>query len=124
MAAAAGLVFGLGGTFALCVALTLALATYLGMVGACFTVAALMLAAACACLYIFLDPGRSSADEIEDIEEATADALADLPFDALKSLVEKRPLTVAAIAMVAGYSLVRDPASVSRHIQRFMVGLI
>ncbi|MBU2082971.1 MAG: hypothetical protein KKB75_03955 [Alphaproteobacteria bacterium] len=123
-AAVAGIVFGLGGVFALAVALTLALAIYLGTVGATFTVAALFLSAACICLFLFLQPNRSSADELDDIEDATADALADLPFDALKSIVEKRPLTVAALALVAGYSVVKDPAAVARHAQRFMVGLI
>ena len=86
--------------------------------------AALFLSAACICLFLFLQPNRSSADELDDIEDATADALADLPFDALKSIVEKRPLTVAALALLAGYSVVKDPAAVARHAQRFMVGLI
>jgi hypothetical protein len=123
-AAVAGIVFGLGGVFALAVALTLALATVMGLVGACFTVAALLLSAACACLYMFLQPARSSADELDDIEDATADALADLPFDALKSIVEKRPLTVTALALLAGYSVAKDPAGVARQAQRFMVGLL
>lgn len=124
LAAVAGIVFGLGGVFALAVALTLALATVIGLVGACFTVAALMMSAACACLYMFLQPARSSGDELDTIEDATADALADLPFDTLKSIVEKRPLTVAALALVAGYSVARDPAGMARHAQRFMVGLL
>ena len=83
LAAVAGIVFGLGGMFALAVALALSLATVMGLVGASFTVAALLLSAACGCLYMFLQPARSSADELDDIEDATADALADLPFDAL-----------------------------------------
>ncbi|WP_373004858.1 hypothetical protein [Hyphomonas sp.] len=123
-AAVAGIVFGLGGVFALAVASTLALASMMGIVGASFTVAALLLSAACACLYLFLQPQRSSSEEVDNIEDAAADALADLPFDAIKSIIEKRPLTVAALAMVAGYSLVRDPAGVARHAQRFMLGLL
>ena len=90
-AAVAGIVFGLGGVFALAVASTLALAGLMGIIGASFTVAAL---------------------------------LADLPFDAMKSIIEKRPLTVAALALIAGYSLVRDPAGAARHAQRFMLGLL
>jgi hypothetical protein len=123
-AAVAGIVFGLGGVFALAVASTLALATILGLVGASFAVAAILLAVACACLYLFLQPTRSSAEEMDNIEDATADALADLPFDTLKSVIEKRPLTVAALALLAGYAVVRDPAAVARHTQRFMVGLL
>ena len=33
-------------------------------------------------------------------------------------------VALAALAMVAGYSLVRDPAGVARHAQRFMLGLL
>ncbi|WP_430401595.1 hypothetical protein [Hyphomonas sp.] len=123
-AAVAGILFGLGGVFSLAVASTLALASVMGLVGAAFTVAALLLSVACLCLYLFLQPQTSSSDEVDNMEDAAADALADLPFDAIQSIIEKRPLTVAALALIAGYSFARDPAGVARHAQRFMVGLL
>lgn len=123
-AAVAGTLFGLVGAFALAVASTLALAGIMGIVGASFTVAALLLAAACGCLYLFLQPQTSSSDEVDKMEDVAADTLGDLPFDAIQSIIEKRPLTVAALALVAGYSVARDPAGVARHAQRFMIGLL
>ena len=124
LAAIAGALLGLGGIFVLAIAATLALASVIGAVAACFSVAALLLSAACFCVFVFLRPSMSTAEEVENLEDMAAEAIADLPFDALRALVDKRPLTVAAIAMFAGYSAVRDPQVISRHAERLILGLL
>jgi hypothetical protein len=63
-------------------------------------------------------------DEVDEVEDATADALADLPIDALRSFVERRPLTTTALAMVLGYSVVRDPQTAQRHAERFFMSML
>jgi nucleoside permease NupC len=110
--------------FALSVAGILALASVIGLTAACFTVAAILVAIAALMLYIFLLPYRKSSEEIDDLEESTANALADLPFDTLKSLVQKYPVSVSAGAMLLGYTLVRDPKTATRHAQRLLLGLL
>jgi len=102
----------------------LALASVIGLTAACFTVAAILVAIAALMLYIFLLPYRKSSEEIDDLEESTANALADLPFDTLKSLVQKYPVSVSAGAMLLGYTLVRDPKTATRHAQRLLLGLL
>ncbi len=123
-AAVAGIISGFGGMFALSVAGVLALASVIGLTAACFAVAAILIAIAATMLYIFLLPYRKSSEEIDDLEETTASALADLPFDTLKSLVQKYPVSVSAGAMLLGYTLVRDPRTATRHAQRLLLGLL
>ncbi len=123
-AAVAGIVCGFGGMFALSVAGILALASSIGLTAACVTVAAILVAISALMLYIFLLPYRKSSEEIDDLEESTANALADLPFDTLKSLVQKYPVSVSAGAMLLGYTLVRDPKTATRHAQRLLLGLL
>ncbi|KCZ65377.1 MULTISPECIES: hypothetical protein [Hyphomonas] len=123
-AAVAGIVSGFGGMLALSVAGVLALSSVIGLIAACFTVAALLIGIAALMLYIFLLPYRKSSEEIDDLEETTANALADLPFDTLKSLVQKYPVSVSAGAMLLGYTLVRDPKTATRHAQRLLLGLL
>jgi len=123
-AAVAGIVCGFGGMFALSVAGVLALSSVIGLTAACFTVAAILVSIAALMLYIFLLPYRKSSEEIDDLEETTANALADLPFDTLKSLVQKYPVSVSAGALLLGYTLVRDPKTATRHAQRLLLGLL
>ncbi len=124
MAAAAGLLLGLGGVATLVVALTMALAQIIGPVAACFAIATLMLSGMLASLVFCLQPYRTVRKEMENMEESTAEALADLPFDTLRALVERRPLTVTAIAMFMGYTAMRDPHAAQRHAERFLMDLI
>ena len=76
------------------------------------------------CLFFCLQPFRSMEEEVDEVEEATADALADLPIDALRSFVERRPLTTTALAMVLGYSVVRHPHTAQRHAERFLMSML
>jgi hypothetical protein len=62
--------------------------------------------------------------EVDEVEEATADALADLPLDTLRSFVERKPLTTTAIAMALGYSVVRHPHTAQRHAERFIMSML
>ena len=106
-AAAVGAVLALGGVLALFVAITISLAQVMGLAAAAFTVAGVGLLLAAVCLFFCLQPFRSMEQEVDEVEEATADALADLPLDTLRSFVERKPLTTTAIAMALGYSVVR-----------------
>ncbi|KCZ89552.1 hypothetical protein [Hyphomonas jannaschiana] len=123
-AATVGVLLGLGGVLALFVASTIALAEVMGLAAAAFTVAGVGLLLAAACLLFCLQPFRSMEDEVDEVEDATADALADLPIDALRSFVERRPLTTTALAMVLGYSVVRDPQTAQRHAERFFMSML
>ena len=109
---------------ALSAATALALSSAMGLTAALFTVTVILIAITAVMLYLFLQPQHTLSEEIEGLEESTANALADLPFDTLKSLVEKHPLTITAGAMVLGYTLIRDPQAASRHAQRLLLGLL
>ena len=95
-AAAVGAVLALGGVLALFVAITISLAQVMGLAAAAFTVAGVGLLLAAVCLFFCLQPFRSMEQEVDEVEEATADALADLPLDTLRSFVERKPLTTTA----------------------------
>lgn len=125
VAAGAGAIFfGIAGVISLTVAGVIALATVIGVVWSSVTAAVVFIAAACICLYIFLEPEKATSEEVDEIEDATADALADLPFDTVKAIIQKRPLTSVGLALVAGYAASRDPESTARHAQRLILGLI
>lgn len=123
-AAIVGVLFGLGGTLALFVASTLALAEVIGMTAATFVVAAVALTLAAICLFIFLQPFRSVEAEVDEMEEATAEALADLPFDTVRNLIQQRPITATAIALALGYSLIRNPQAAQRQVERFFFSML
>ena len=124
LAAATGLLLGFGAILTLFVAATLGLAPVLGLAWSAFVVASVGLVLAGLCLFFFLQPYRSMEEEVDEVEEATADALADLPFDALRSIVERRPLTSTAIALVLGYTLVRNPQAAQRQAERFIMSML
>lgn len=123
-AAAGAILFGVAGLAALSAALVLLLSTVLGPLAATATVGAIYVALAFACLYVFLMPHKPATDEIEDLEAATAEALGDLPFEAVKSIVQKRPLASMTLALAAGYSIMRDPEGAMKGAQRVVLGLI
>lgn len=124
LAAAAGLLLGLGAVMALFVAMTLALATVMDLVWAVFTVAGIGLLLSALCLFFFLQPFRSIEEEVEEVEEVTAEALADLPFDTIRTIIQRRPLTTTAVAMVLGYTLVKNPKAAQRQVERFIMSML
>ena len=123
-AATVGVLFGLSGVLALFVAATVGLAEVMGLAAAAATVAGIGLLLAAGCLVFCLQPFRSMEQEVDGVEDVTADALADLPIDTLRSFVERRPLTTTALAMVLGYSVVRDPPAAQRHAERFLMSIL
>ncbi len=123
-AAVVGVLFGLGGVLALFVAAIVALAEVMGLAAAATTVAGIGLLVAMTCLFFCLQPFRSMEEEVGEVEDVTADALADLPIDALRSFVERRPLTTTALAMLLGYSVIRHPQMAQRHAERFFMSML
>ena len=120
----AGGLMALVGFSALAVALVIALSATIGWAWATVTAAALYLAAACGFMFLCLKPQKSAQAEIGQLEDATAEALADLPFDTVESIVDKRPITVAIVAAIAGYSLFRDPSNVVKTGQRLLTAML
>lgn len=119
----AGIMFAFAGIMLLALAATLALAGPFGLPIASLIVGALLMLTAGAAVYFTLKPLASSMLEVDQIEEATADALADLPFDTIKSLVEKRPIAAISIAALAGYSMTKDPQNATKNAERLVMGL-
>ena len=71
-------------------------------------------------MLVFLKPGKSTEEELDQFEHATADMLAELPFDTIAALVEKRPVAAATIAMAAGYFIVANPEQASKGLQKLI----
>lgn len=124
IAAAAGLLLGLGGVLAMFVAATLGLAEVVGLPWAAFTVATAGLVLAGLCMFVCLEPFRSMDEEVDDVEEEVAEALADLPFDTIRTIIQRRPLTMITIALIFGYSLIRNPHAAQRQVERFILSVI
>lgn len=121
---AAGVLLGLGGIFALFVAATLALAEIMGLTAAAFVVAGAGVLLALICLVICFQPFRSMEDEVGSVEDATAETLADLPFETVRAFIERRPLTTTALAMALGYSVIRHPHAAQRQAERFVLSML
>ncbi|ACT59712.1 hypothetical protein [Hirschia baltica] len=124
LAAAFGALFGFVGLCGLLAASIIALQVYVGLLPASLIVSAICLSISFGGLYLFLQPSKSSEEEMSDIEEEAADLLADLPVDAAKSMIRKHPIAMTSIAVLAGYSLVTNPSGTTRHLQRILMGLI
>lgn len=121
IAAGAGAVFfGLAGTTALTVAAVIALIPIIGTLWATVTVACFLLAISLICVVVFLKPGKSTEEELDQFEHATADMLAELPFDTIASLVERRPVAAASMALAAGYFIVSNPEQAAKGLQKLM----
>lgn len=120
LAGVAGVLLGLGGLFTLSLALVLGLAQLIGLVGAAFAAAAILLGGAGTCLYLMIRPDRSLKAETDEMKTAAADALAELPFKTLQSMTEARPMTLVAFAVIVGYALVRGPGPALRVFSAFI----
>ncbi|MAN74425.1 MAG: hypothetical protein CME84_10110 [Henriciella sp.] len=124
IAGAGAVFFGFAGVTTLTIAAVIALIPVIGLLWATVCVASLFLFVACICTLVFLKPGKSTEEELDQFESATADMLAELPFDMIQSLVEKRPLAAASIALAAGYFVVSNPAQASKGLQKLIDELI
>ena len=124
IAGAGAALFGLVGVCALGVAAVLALEPVTGMVVAAALVGSLLSLLAVICLILLARPETTAEEEMAKIEHLTAEALADLPFDTVKALIEKRPMACLAIAATTGYTLSRDPEAAARNLRRAVSGLL
>lgn len=124
IAGAGAAFFGFAGTCGLAVASVFALAPIMGWAWAAFTVSCLLFALGLICVVVFLKPGKPTEVELDQFENATAEMLAELPFDTIASLVEKRPIAASAMALAAGYLVVSNPQGVSKGLQKLAEELI
>lgn len=119
-----GALFGFAGVVALLTAMVILLSTAIGVTAATTIAALLFLSIASGCMYLFLQPTTSTQTEVDQIEDMTAQSLAELPFDAVRSAVEHKPVTTMAIALVTGYALVRNPSGAARTAERLLTQLL
>lgn len=124
IAGAGATFFGLAGITAFTIAAVIALVPLIGLLWATLAVASVLMAIALVCVVIFLRPGEPASEELEDFENATADFLAELPFDTVASLVERRPMAAATMALAAGYLVVSHPEQTAKGLQKLVDELI
>jgi uncharacterized membrane protein len=122
--AVGGAMFGFAGILVLAIAGSLALANMLPIEIAVLIVGMVLFAIGAIAIFFGLKVLKSAEKELDQLEEATADALADLPFDTIKSMVEKRPLAITGLAAMIGYSMADDPGATGRTLQRTILGII
>ena len=122
--AVGGAMFGFAGICVLAVAGSLAIANYLPLELAVLIVGATLFIVGAVLIFLGLKILKPAEKELDQLEEATADALADLPFDTIKSMVEKRPLAITGLAAMVGYSMADDPGAAGRTLQRTILGII
>ena len=120
IAGAGAVFFGLAGTTALTVAGVIALIPLIGILWATLTAGSLLLTVALICIFLFLKPGKSTEEELDQFEHATADMLAELPFDTISALIERRPVAAATMALAAGYFVVNNPDQAAKGLQKLM----
>lgn len=120
IAGAGAVFFGFAGVTTLTIACVIALIPLIGLLWSTVAVASVLLFVACICILVFLKPGKSTEEELDQFENATADMLAELPFDTISALVEKRPIAAATIAMAAGYFIVANPEQASKGLQKLI----
>jgi hypothetical protein len=120
LAGIAGLLFGLAGVVGLGIASVLALSLVMGPIWGSLLFGLIAMIVAGAGIYFFLLPNRPTERELDDLEDVTARAIADLPLATVRAMLDRQPLLAVAAAALAGYSLTRDPDEVVRHAQRIV----
>lgn len=123
-AGGAAVLFGLAGVACLGIAVVVGLAAVMGLGAASVVAGCVFLAIGACCAAVFLIPAKAMKEEVSDIEETAAGALADLPFDTLRALIEKRPLTTALGAGFVAYMIIREPRETVRTAQRLLPFII
>ncbi|MAP94158.1 MAG: hypothetical protein CMK07_04310 [Ponticaulis sp.] len=124
LAGVSGGVFGFAGILALAFAGTMLLSQWMPLWAAGLSIGGILFLIAAACVLFFLDIFKSADEELDQLEDATADMLADLPFDTIQAIVEKRPLTAVGIAMLAGYAATNDPDRAVKNAEKLVFGLL
>ena len=123
MAGAGGALLGFAGVLFLSFSLAALVAHFFGWVIGALAVGIMLVICSLLGISYFLAPLKTAEEEIEQLEEATAEALAELPFDTVKALVDKRPLMSVSVAALIGYSVANDPKNAASHAQRLAFGL-
>ncbi len=124
MAGAGGALLGFASVLFLALGLAVFLSEYIGWTGGAIVVGAILLCLSILALAYFIAPFKDVENEVSQFEEATADALADLPFDTIKALVEKRPVTALSVAALIGYSTTRDPGNAVKNAERMVMSIL
>lgn len=125
LAAGAGAaIFGVVGLSILSIAIALALQPQLGLVVSLGVVGGALFLIAVTMMFILARPDQSTEEEMEKVEELAAETLADLPFDTVKAIIEKRPMASLAIAATTGYAMSKDPERAIRNLRRVVTGLL
>lgn len=124
IAGASAGVFAVVGVSAFSVGAALALETVVGLVGALCIVGGVLLCLTALSVFVVARPEMSIEEEVSTIEGLTAEALADLPFDTVKAMIEKRPMASLAVAATTGYAMSRDPGKAASHLRRAVTGLL
>ena len=122
--AVGGAMFGFAGILVLAVASALILQMFMPLAIAATITGGSLLIFGGALIFTGAKLLKPAEKELDQLEEATADVLADLPFETLKSMVEKRPLALTGLAAFVGYSMADDPGSAGRTLQRTILGII
>lgn len=123
-AGAGGAFFGFAGVMALGFAVYQSLQDWLGPLWAAWVVTAMLLVIASVCVALSIRPLKSTKDEIRSLETAATEAISEMPYNAVASLVDRRPYASLGVAMLIGYALVRDPEESLRHAQRVVTSLV
>lgn len=123
LAGVSGALLGFAGIIALAISAGFFLNQWLSPWASCLIVGGVLMLFALTGMMIFLAPGKSSEEELEQLEDVTADLLADLPFDTIAAIVEKRPLAAISVAALMGYSVTKDPGSAAKNAERMLMGL-
>ena len=124
LAGVSGGVFGFAGILALSAGVAMLLSHWMPLWVAGFATGGALFVVAAVCIFFFLDIFKSAEEELDQFEDATADMLADLPFDTIKAIVEKRPLTALGVAALAGYAATSDPDRTMKNAERLVMGLL
>lgn len=123
-AGAGAAIFGVVGVSVLSIGAALALEPRHGLVVSLGAVGGVLFLVAAAMLFILTRPDQSTEKEMEKVEELAAETLADLPFETVKAIIEKRPIASLAIAATTGYAMSKDPERTTRNLRRAVTGLL
>lgn len=123
-AAVGGALVGFAGVITLAAALALGLREWMDDVTATLVAGVALLAFAAAFFLLALRPQKSTASEVDDMEDVASHALAELPFDTLRTVVEQRPLAALGVAAMLGYTVMSDTEGALRDARKIVTGML
>lgn len=120
-AGVAGIVFGLIGMAVFATALSLLLAKATGLVWATLIVSVGFMTTAFLLVWVLLLPRKSIADERRQLTKAAAASAAELPVEAAKNMIEKRPIAAVLICASLGLAVANNPRSLPKTLERVLL---